>query len=76
MDVNERTMSHFPAVAACERRDRDGLRLNLSMSLSLGNGKMGGVCNQTVLYIRGKGGTDKTIMKTISVGDYVVNNYF
>lgn len=27
----------------------------------LGNGKMGGVCNQIVLYIRGKGGTDKTI---------------
>lgn len=64
MDMNERTMSHFPVVAACERRERDGQSLSLSMPLSPRNrqdGRRLGGCDQIVPCIQGKGGLVKPL---------------
>lgn len=76
MGVNERTRSHFPGVTTCGNPVRDGLRLNLSMSLSSWKWQDGEACIQTVQFIRGTECTDETTKKTISVGYYTVNNYF
>lgn len=76
MDVNERTISQVQVAAACGSKDRDGLRLGLSMSLPFWNWQDGGISNQTVSCVRSTGGTDKTTKKTISTDYCTVNNYF